>query len=267
MATWAIGDVQGCFGAFERLLAAIDFVPGRDRLWLAGDLVNRGPDNLSMLRWCVAHEDHLVSVMGNHDLHLLAHALGVADPDRGDNVDDVLAAPDGAALTQWVRQRPLLHVEGDEVLVHSGLRPQWSLARAAARARELEAIVRGPHLATLLRKVYDPTPPPRSDVDFADLNVFVRLRVCDAAGEPHPTFDGRPEDCPPGYRPWHEHPTVRPRSLRTYFGHWSAQRHGFFPSREDPRYVALDAGCVWGGALTAVRTDDLAVVQVSCGDR
>src|SRR5688572_27562554 len=142
MALYAIGDIQGCMDSLERLLAAIDYQRGRDRLWLVGDLVNRGPRSLDTLRWARDQGDSVVAVLGNHDLHLLARAAGTADAKRRDSLDDVLAAPDCDELIDWLRARPLLHVEDGHVLVHAGLHPRWTVARASALAGELEAGLR-----------------------------------------------------------------------------------------------------------------------------
>lgn len=257
MATYAVGDVQGCMSSFERLLELIQFRPGHDRLWLAGDLVNRGPRSLDVLRWVRAAGDAVVTVLGNHDVHLLARAAGVAGPKKRDTLDDVLAAPDRDALVEWLAARPLVHREGGFLLVHAGLLPAWDEDAAAAAAREVEAALRGPERARLLAEKGELPPGWRDDLPRWErvklsLAAFTRLRVCDAAGRIDVDFDGGEDAGPRGFRPWF---AWRARGRETILhGHWSVIG---FQSR--PGRVALDSGCVWGGALTAMRLEDSAV--------
>lgn len=229
----------------EKLLARIDPGPS-DELWLVGDLVNRGPRSLDVLRWARAHESRVRVVLGNHDVHLLARAAGLRDASRRDTLDDVLAAPDRDTLLDWLRTRPLLYRRGDRVMVHAGLRPEWSVDEAERRARAVEAALRGPHLGVLLD--------PESALG-RDLRALTTLRMLDEAGglSPH---DGPPDEAPPGHRPWFAAPGRRSRDATIVFGHWSAL--GLYLGEG---CVGLDTGCVWGRALTAVQLDDLRVVQ------
>lgn len=261
MSTWAIGDVQGCYGALQALLARISYDPGRDRLWLTGDLVNRGGEDLKVLRWARSQEDRLTCVLGNHDLHLLGRALGVAKKKKHDTVDEVLAAPDCDELISWLRNRPLIHREGAFTLVHGGLLPAWSLESASALARDVERALRGSAAVELLTHRRDAPPWHAGQSGVARLqsalSVFVNLRCVDADGAPAYGFKGPPAQAPTGLRPWYEAGAAREGTL--LFGHWAT--HGVLV-RDD--IIALDSGCVWGHALTAVRLEDRAVVSVDC---
>lgn len=258
MAVFAIGDVQGCHGSLERLLERIRFDPADDELWFCGDLVNRGPESLEVLRFVRRLGARATTVLGNHDLHLLAAAR---EPDRqrdGDTFAAVLAAPDRDELLAWLRQRPLLHHDRrlGFAMVHAGLAPQWDLATAAACAREVEAVLAGPGAGALLDAMYGDRPDLWSD-DLAGLdrwrfiiNCFTRLRFVDSDGRLALAHKGAPETAPPGLVPWFEHPARRSAESHLVFGHWSTLRrdpgNGVYP---------LDTGCVWGGKLTALRLD------------
>jgi len=264
VATYAIGDVQGCFEPLQRLLQRIAFDPDRDRLWLAGDLVNRGPGSLEVLRWARGLGPRLTAVLGNHDLHLLSAALGARPPKPRDTLEPVLSAPDRDELLAWVRGLPLLHREGDRVMVHAGLLPAWSVAEAEELAREAEAAIRGPGLADLLAGLGDapsawsPDLPPAARVRLT-IVALTRLRTCTADGVIEPEFSGPPDGAPPGRLPWFEVPGRRSADATVVFGHWAA-----LGLHRAPGVVGLDSGCVWGGALTAVRLEDEAVFQVAC---
>ena len=258
MATWAIGDVHGCFRTLEVLLGRMEFAPEADRLWMVGDLVNRGPRSLEVLRWARTLDsdmgDRFQAVLGNHDLHLIGRRLGVAEERPGDTLEDVLEAPDGAELIDWLRQRPFIHFERvagrDHVLVHAGLRPGWSAEDALNAGRRLERRLRGENAAGLLRRG-----------DNKSLVALTRMRMLDGKGRVD-NYNGPPAKAPPGLRPWFE---VAPRGCpdRTAVtGHWAA-----LGLRLLPELVALDSGCVWGGKLSAVRLDDRQVVQVPSADR
>jgi bis(5'-nucleosyl)-tetraphosphatase (symmetrical) len=239
--TYAIGDVQGCDASLGKLLEQIAFDPARDRLWFVGDLVNRGPRSLQVLRRVHALGDRAVVVLGNHDLHLIARDAGLAGPKKRDTLDEVLAAPDRKALCTWLRSRPLMHREGPWVMVHAGLRPEWTVDEAEHRAHTLEALLRGEQFATTVFKGND------------DLQVFARLRalfldgkICD--------FDGSPADLPKGAVPWFKHPARKNRDATIVFGHWSA-----LGLHLDDQVAGLDTGCVWGRSLTAMRLEDRAI--------
>ncbi len=261
MARYAIGDVQGCMNSLERLLALVRFDPATDELWLVGDLVNRGPRSLDVLRWVRAQGRAVRCVLGNHDLHLLARAAG-APAKRRDTLETVLTAPDGAALVDWLRTQPLLHVETPWLLVHAGLHPSWTVEYAQALAREIEAELRGPRWQELVLGLGGPAPPWRDDLTGparyrAALAYLVRVRTCYRDGRACADFDGPPAQAPAGCAPWFALPEARWRSHVPVFGHWAAL--GLDVAAD---HVALDSGCVWGRHLTAIDLDSRAVVQV-----
>lgn len=248
--------------SLERLLDRLGYDRDRDRLWLVGDLVNRGPRSLDVLRWARAQGDAVTCVLGNHDLHLLARAAGVAGEKKRDTLDAVLAAPDRDALVDWLRARPLVHVEGEWLMVHAGLHPRWSAARARALASELEDGLRGDDWRGWLGQLAGKAPAWRDDLAGGErvralLSYFARVRTCDAAGVPHPEFDGPPADAPAGYRPWFELSSPAWASHTAVFGHWAALGLSL-----GPLHCGLDSGCVWGKSLTALRLHDRSVVQV-----
>jgi bis(5'-nucleosyl)-tetraphosphatase (symmetrical) len=265
MASYAIGDIQGCFGALKRLLAQIEFDAGKDRLWLTGDLVNRGPKSLEVLRWAYQHRDSITAVLGNHDLHLLALAAGVRDAKSKDTVDEVLEARDRNELLDWLRGRPFFFVEGGRAMVHAGLLPSWSVERAAQLARELEGELQGPRHKKALQAIYcggspewsDALAPPERWCALA--NIFTRLRTCNLGGKPRYDFSGPLRQLPPGHVPWFAFPGRRSETHAMVCGHWAA-----LGLHMEPGVVALDSGCVWGGALTALRLEDLEIFQESC---
>ena len=278
MATWAIGDLQGCRDAFLRLLEAIEFDAGRDHLWLTGDLVNRGPDSVGTLREVMALGSTVTTVLGNHDLHLLAIALA-PDTGRGlkagDTLDDILTAPDREHLVDWLLQQPLLHRDPalDWTLVHAGLPPDWTVTDAEREARATEAHLRASPRDFLAAMYGDQPDAWSSALSGAErwrfaVNCLTRLRYCTVDGKLLPRLQGPPAAAPTGAWPWFSVPTRRSRGERVVFGHWSAL--GLLRS---PDALALDTGCVWGGRLTAVRLDDTrtlppedwTVVQVPAG--
>ncbi len=259
MATWAVGDVQGCCTELEALLARIGFSPARDRLWLVGDLVNRGPRSLDVLRLVEGLGDAAITVLGNHDLHLLALAQGAARPHADDaSLAPVLAAPDRGRLLDWLRSRPLLHHDAalGATLLHAGLPPQWDLLLARRCATELETALRGPDAARLLTAMYGNQPDLWRDELAGDdrlrfiTNAFTRLRACDADGRLLLRLKGPPDRLPAGALPWFRAPRPRWAGARIVCGHWSALGY-----RDENGVLALDTGCVWGGALTAQRLD------------
>lgn len=269
MATYAIGDIQGCFTELMRLVERIDFNPRDDRLWLVGDLVNRGPGSLEVLRWVKRLGERAVVVLGNHDLHLIARALGVAAPSARDTLEPVLGASDCDELVAWLRQRPLLYREGRYFMVHAGLLPQWSIEEASALAREVEALLRAEAAPELLRRrpagheprSWEPTAPPLERARTV-LSVLTRLRTCNERGEMALAFAGAPDQAPPGQMPWFQVPGRRSADSVAVFGHWAALGLELAEG-----WLALDSGCVWGRQLTAVRLEDRAVFQVPSGGR
>ncbi len=266
--TYAIGDVQGCMGAFQELLARIDFRPGRDRLWLTGDLVNRGEDSLGVLRWCMAHDASVVAILGNHDLHLLAVAEGFVPPHRKDTLDAILTAPDREAILDWLRRRPLVHREGGWLMVHAGLMPAWTADEALALGRELAEVLGGAGYRDFLGQMYGNEPrhwsPALSGQDRLRLiaNAMTRMRFLHADGGLEFLHKCAPSQAPAGLIPWFDMPGRASRDVRVLFGHWSTL--GLY-LRED--VAALDTGCLWGGRLTALRLEDERVFQVACRPR
>jgi bis(5'-nucleosyl)-tetraphosphatase (symmetrical) len=258
---YAIGDIQGCMESLRALLARIDYRAGADRLLLTGDLVNRGPRSLEVLRWAHAQGDGVVTVLGNHDLHFLARAAGVADRRKRDTLEELLGAPDRDELVDWLRARPLVVREGRMLLVHAGLLPAWSAADAERLAREVEEELRGPRWAALLAEWRgapaawraDLAPGPRRALA---LSAMASLRTVTAEGAMRRDFNGHPSEAPAGCVPWFDHPARCSRDTRVVFGHWAAL--GLL-MRED--IAALDTGCVWGEKLTALRLDDGALFQ------
>ncbi|MGH8706510.1 MAG: symmetrical bis(5'-nucleosyl)-tetraphosphatase [Burkholderiales bacterium] len=261
MATYAIGDLQGCADELQALLSALPFDRARDRLWFVGDLVNRGPKSLAALRFVRALGDAAVVVLGNHDFHLLCLAEGFAQKRPGDTLDELLAAPDAPQLLHWLRARPLMHVAAGYAMVHAGLLPQWSIDQAQALAREVEAALRGPRYREFLGALYGAEPRAwRDQLTGWDrlrviVNAMARLRFCNAAGEMELAAKGA--SAPPGYRPWFE---LRPaHELPILCGHWSA-----LGLKLTDRLAVLDTGCVWGGSLSALRLEDRRLFQVPC---
>jgi bis(5'-nucleosyl)-tetraphosphatase (symmetrical) len=265
MATYAVGDLQGCLAPLEELLALIAFDAKRDRLWLVGDLVNRGPDSLGCLRFAKALGDAAVMVLGNHDLHLLSLAEGFSKGRSRDTLEPVLEANDRDELLDWLRHRPLMHVEGDFAMVHGGLLPAWSTAQARALAAEVEVELRGAGHRELLRGMYgdDPDRWHASLTGIARwrviINAMTRLRVCTGDGRMVLRFKGDPADLDGDLLPWFDVPGRQSRGTTVVCGHWSALG---LKVRDD--LLALDSGCVWGRALSAVRLEDRQLFQVPC---
>ena len=261
MATWAVGDIQGCFDTLKRLLDRIEFDPSEDRLWLVGDLVNRGPKSLDVLRWARDAGGAVTSVLGNHDVKLLAQADGLWPSRKGDTLDDVLRAPDRDELLAWLADRPFVHAEGDWLMVHAGLPPTWSAHEALALAEEASAALRGKDRRKLLESLKS-DPPLQWDESLtgwrrlaAIVTAVTRLRTCTREGVACEGFSGSPEDAPEGCVPWFDLPR-RSHDSRILFGHWAAL--GLLVR---PDVVGLDSGCVWGRYLTAYRLEDGQVEQ------
>ena len=272
MALYAIGDVQGCDAELGALLNALHFRADRDRLWFVGDLVNRGPDSLAVLRRIRALGAAATVTLGNHDLHLLAVAAGCARIRSDDTLNDILAAPDRDALLEWLAGRPLFHEEGalNLVMVHAGLAPQWDLQLARQCAREFEAALRRDP-AKLFERLYGDQPDRWDDVHDDEqrlrfiANCFTRLRYVDADGRLALRVKGSPKKSQTAsLTPWFEAREARWRGPRIVFGHWSTL--GFFRNAD---VISLDTGCVWGGTLTALRLDEPEAkpVQVPCAAR
>lgn len=261
MATYAIGDIHGCFETLLRLLRQIAFDRRQDRLWLVGDLVNGGPCSLAVLRWAVEQGDRIVTVLGNHDLHLLARAAGLSEVKKRDTLEEVLEAADRDDLLLWLRHRPLVHRHGNTLLVHAGLFPDWSLAEAEGLAREVEERLRGDEVARLLA-TFDQKAERWSDGlkgndrACAALAGFARLRTLDENGRMCVSFTGPPQEAPEGCRPWFAVPERKSASAKILFGHWAA-----LGLHVEADVTGLDTGCAWGGELTALRLDDGKIFQ------
>lgn len=265
MSTYAIGDVQGCFQSFLSLLDVIQFDPAKDKLWLVGDLINRGNGSLETLRWAKAHEDSLILVLGNHDLHALAVAEGYVRAHRSDTLQAIFEAPDRDELLTWLRFRPMIHQEDEYVMVHAGLLPQWTAAQAVALAREVELALRGADYRDFLQQMYGNYPVQwQDDLEGMDrlrmiTNAMTRLRVCSPSGAMDFHFKGELADVPAGCVPWFDVPGRASADATVIFGHWSA-----LGLQQRDNLYALDTGCLWGGKLTALRLEDGATFQVGC---
>jgi bis(5'-nucleosyl)-tetraphosphatase (symmetrical) len=252
---YAIGDIQGCAAAFDALLEKIEFAPERDHLWLVGDLVNRGPDSLGVLRRVMALEASVTAVLGNHDLHLLATAAGVRSPGAQDTFQDILAAPDRETLIAWLRQRPLIHHDPSarRLLVHAGIPPHWSAEEACAQADAVSLALRAVDWQRALAQMYGSEPRKWSDTLSEQdrhrytINALTRMRYCERDGRLDFSETGPPGSQPAHLVPWFDVPARRARDVHIIFGHWAA-----LGSVRRPDVTALDSGCVWGGALTAL---------------
>jgi bis(5'-nucleosyl)-tetraphosphatase (symmetrical) len=276
MALYMIGDLQGCHEPLTRLLHKIDFSPSRDTLYVLGDLVNRGPDSLGVLRSLAQLGDAAQCLLGNHDLNLLGIRHGLRKPHRGDTVQEVLDAPDSAALLDWLRHRSMaIHAHG-WLMVHAGVLPQWTTAQTLALAGEVEQALRGPDLAGFLDIMYGNTPTQWDDALPGPerlrlvVNALTRMRFCTAEGAMEFESKGASQAAPPGYLPWFEVPGRKTAATPVAFGHWStlgadraAAGAGLLCNT-----LPLDTGCVWGGCLSAARIGETAgefeLIQVCC---
>jgi bis(5'-nucleosyl)-tetraphosphatase (symmetrical) len=260
MAIYAVGDVQGCFDELQALLGKIGFAR-RDRLWFVGDLVNRGPKSLEVLRFVRDLGERAVTVLGNHDLHLVTQHEGFERPRADDTFTDVLRARDRRELVDWLRTRPMMHVAGAHAMVHAGLLPQWRVGKALKLAREVESALRGRRYRDFLSNMYGSKPDEWSDgLEGWDrlrviVNAMTRMRFCTPAGKMD--FKAKGARAPKGYRAWFD---LRPKEKHgLVFGHWSA-----LGLKVRSRFAALDSGCVWGGKLTAMRLQDRRLYAVPC---
>lgn len=266
MATYAIGDIQGCFDSFQRLLEKIRFDAEKDRLWLVGDLVNRGPSSLETLRFVRALGQSAVTVLGNHDLYLLMVATGTAKKrGKDDTIQPILDAPDCEDLLDWLRQQPLCHAQGPFCMVHAGLLPQWSVAQAVALSDEVGLALQGPRYQKLMKHMWGSEPAAWDDaLEGWDrlrviVNAMTRMRFCTPTGVMEFQTKGELVSAPPGHVPWFDVPGRKSAAHTLVTGHWSA-----LGLKLTPNLLALDSGCLWGGELSAVRLEDRQVFQVSC---
>lgn len=262
MATYAIGDVQGCHEELLRLIDRMGFDPAVDTLWLVGDLVNRGRASLGVLRLLKSMGRKCVAVLGNHDLHLLAVAAGHARLRREDTLDEVLGASDRDELLDWLRRRPMVHVAGKYAMVHAGLLPHWDVATARLLAGEIEEALRGPACDEFFAHLYGSKPARWDDALTGTdrlrviVNAMTRMRFCTVKGKMEFVSKGGPDSAPEGYLPWFDVPGRASAGHTVISGHWSAL--GLVVR---PDLVALDTGCAWGGSLSAVRLEDGRVFQ------
>ncbi len=267
MRLYLIGDVQGCASALNQLLATIDFSPSRDKLVLLGDLVNRGPDSLAVLRLLSQLGDAAQCLLGNHDLHALAVAAGVRPAHKSDTLTELLTAPDAPALLHWLRHRPLALLQDGFLMVHAGVLPQWDAAQIVALGEELARALQADDYVDWLRSMYGCTPAQWSDgLQGSDrlrviVNALTRLRFCTADGVMELAAKEGAGSAPQGCMPWFEVPGRRTAGTPVAFGHWST-----LGLVNRPDVLALDTGCVWGGCLSAMRVDGgrRELVQVPC---
>ena len=265
MPTYAIGDLQGCYDPLQRLLERIKFAPENDTLWLVGDLVNRGPQSLEVLRFIKGLGEAAVTVLGNHDLHLLALASGFGRVHKSDTFGPILAAPDRDELLHWLQHRRLAWREREFLLLHAGLMPGWSADDAMRLAAEAEAVLQQPDARDFFAQMYGDSPRAWRDnlQGIARIrvivNTFTRMRYCTAQGEMDFHHKGAPGSQPPGLFPWFDVPERRSADTTIIMGHWSTL--GLI---HRPNLLALDTGCLWGGELTAVRLEDRRVFTSGC---
>ena len=272
MATYAIGDIQGCYHAFTALLSRLQFNPKQDKLWLVGDLINRGSGSLEVLRWCYQHQQSIKMVLGNHDLHALAVAHQLKPAHKYDTLQAVIDAPDAHELLTWLRYQPLLIAQNENghgyVMVHAGLLPQWTVDEALACSREIEAQLQADHYRDFLANMYG-NKPNRWHADLAGIdryriitNAMTRMRICTAQGEMEFEFKGELQDIPQGYMPWFDVPGRLSAQDNIICGHWSA-----LGLQQRDNIHALDTGCLWGGQLTAMCLETGAITQVNHDER
>jgi len=265
MATYAIGDVQGCYDQLMRLLERCSYDERRDRLWFVGDLVNRGPQSLATVRFVRSLGDRAVTVLGNHDLSLLVVAEGAHKGHASDTFGDVLDAPDREELLDWLRRQKMMHAENGCAMVHAGLLPQWSVDRALELAREAETALRGPGYGEFMRNLYGNQPARWSDnlAGYDRLRIIVnamtRMRLVAADGTLEFSHKLGLANAPAGYVPWYDAPARASRDTPVIFGHWAAL--GLLV-RDD--VVCLDSGCVWGRQLTALRLENRELIECDC---
>ena len=264
---YLIGDVQGCCDALDQLLAKIDFSPSRDRIFVLGDLVNRGPKSLETLRRLRGFGASATCLLGNHDLNLLAVAQGVRQPHRGDTIGDIVTAPDRGEWLAWLRQRRMAVFEGGWLMVHAGVVPQWDAAQTLALAAEVEALLQGDGLADFLPQMFG-NQPVRWDDALSGvprwrfvINALTRIRFVDAEGTLDLVAKDGADSAPPGFTPWFDAPQRRTTGTPIAFGHWASL--GLI---NRPDLISLDTGCVWGRQLSAIRIDGgrRELIQVEC---
>ncbi|RON10441.1 bis(5'-nucleosyl)-tetraphosphatase (symmetrical) [Pseudomonas brassicacearum] len=269
MATYAVGDLQGCLEPLQCLLKRVAFDPAKDYLWLVGDLVNRGPQSLETLRFLYSIRESLVCVLGNHDLHLLAAGYNIERLRKADTLREILDAPDRKELLEWLRQQKLMHYDEQRgiALVHAGIPPQWSLRKALKCAAEVEEALRDDsRIAPYLDGMYG-NEPVKWDGDLKGVtrlrvitNYFTRMRFCTSDGKLDLKSKEGLGTAQPGYAPWFAHPERKTRGQKIIFGHWAALEG----KCNEPGLFALDTGCVWGGSMTLMNVDTGECLHCAC---
>jgi bis(5'-nucleosyl)-tetraphosphatase (symmetrical) len=268
MAIYAIGDIQGCYDELLKLLDAIAFDEHKDQLWFVGDLVNRGPKSLETLRFVKSLGNSAVTVLGNHDLHLLAAACSVPTANTKAALKAVLAAPDRDELIDWLRHRPLFHHDEHFCMVHAGIPPQWDFKQTQKMAETVENVLRSDNYRNLLKAMYGAKPDiwspmlrGMSRLRFI-INCFTRMRYCDTEGRLDLNFNGPPGSQPKHLMPWFSVPTRKNANLKIVFGHWSSL--GYY---EGNNCYGIDTGCLWGGQLTALKLGEQPKrISIACLD-
>lgn len=271
MAVYAVGDLQGCLEPLQCLLEHVNFDPARDRLWLVGDLVNRGPQSLETLRFLYSIRDSVTCVLGNHDLHMLAASRNIERLKKGDTLRPILEAPDRDDLLQWVRQQKLLHYDAERnvAMAHAGIPPQWTLKKALKLAAEVETVLLDDSLYhPFLDGMYG-NEPNKWDSDLQGVarlrvitNYFTRMRFCTSDGKLDLKGKEGIDTALPGYAPWFKHPDRRTRDVKIIFGHWAALEGRC----DEPDVYALDTGCVWGSAMTMLNVDTFERYLCDCDE-
>ena len=268
MTTYVIGDLQGCLTPLQRLLDKINFDPVCDCLWFVGDLVNRGSESLQSLRFVKSLGTSAITVLGNHDLHLLAVIHGIRQPSKKDTLQQILRAHDCHELGDWLRRLPLLHHDAATgyTMVHAGIHPHWDLAEAQHQANDLQHVLAAKHYVEFLSVMYGNQPancsPNLSTTDRRRLaiNVFTRMRMCYANGTLDFDYNGSPAKAPAHLQPWYQIAGRKSRSLKIVFGHWSSH-----PAIAQQNVIPLDRGCVWGGSMAAFALQSTSTVTIRCG--
>lgn len=264
MSTYAIGDLQGCYAELQNLLNEINFDETNDQLWFVGDLVNRGPESLACLRFVKSLGTNAKTVLGNHDLHLLAIANKVRKPHRNDTVDEILNADDSEELLKWLKQQPLLVSDVDLkwTMIHAGLPPQWTLEQTKELAQETEALLRNKQFNDFIHNMYGNQPETWTDTLKDDdryrfiINCFTRIRYIEKDGKLNLKENGAPGAQPKSLIPWYAMPERKTKKQKIIFGHWSTVHLGNEKDFKKYNVYPLDTGCLWDGELTAMRLED-----------
>jgi bis(5'-nucleosyl)-tetraphosphatase (symmetrical) len=268
MSTFIFGDIQGCFRELQDLLDKINFDESNDKLWFTGDLVNRGPDSLATIRFAIKH--NAISVLGNHECHLLAIAAGAVQARSKDTLNPLLSADDNNELLEWVRQRPLIHFDEDSgyVILHAGLHPHWDISKARELASEVELVLRSDKSGDYLANMYG-NQPDQWDEELTGwdrlrviINVFTRMRYCDVDGRMNFKDNGPPGTQSKNFHPWFELENRKSRNNKIIFGHWASLHQGNPGGFKNYNVYPLDTGCVWGRNLTAMRLEDESFISV-----